>query len=128
MLQISTAKIKKIYDVNIDGHHYKVRKMGAGERLAVAQAYKRIDALSKKKQNTEAETNELMALSKEVFDTMISVFDDQQGGKVRDKFFNEADDVVIGEVMRQIYEMQNEGTEAISSSGSETSESPEQAK
>ena len=108
MLQINTNEMRKVYDVEIDGHHYKVRKLGAGERLQVSQAYRRIDTLSKKKTLTEAETNEAMKQSEFVYSTMISVFDDQQEGKIRDKFFNEADDYVVGQVMRQVFELQNE--------------------
>ena len=125
MLQINTNELRKVYDVEIDGHHYKIRKLGAGERLRVAQAYRRIDTLSKKKTLTEAEQNESMKLSEDVFSTMISVFDDQQGGKVRDKFFDEADDHVVGEVMKQVFELQNEGRQATTTAPAEAGTSTE---
>lgn len=119
MLQINTNELRKVYDVELDGHHYKIRKLGAGERLRVAQAYRRIEELTKKPQLGEQEQDESMKLSEDVFNTMISVFDDQEGGKKRDKFFNEADDFVVGEVMKQIFELQNEGNKTTTTTPAE---------
>lgn len=121
MLQINTNEHRKVYDVQIDGHHYKIRKLGAGERLRIAQAYRRINTLGKKKDLTEAEQTESMELSEDVYNTMTKVFDDQEGGAVRDKFFDEADDEVVGKVMEQVFELQNERTQATEATATETS-------
>lgn len=121
MLQINTNELRKVYDVEIDGHHYKIRKLGAGERLRIAQAYRRIEELGKKKEMTEAEQGESMRLSEDVYKSMINVFDDQQGGKVRDEFFDQADDTVVGEVMKQIFELQNERNTATEATTTEAS-------
>jgi hypothetical protein len=110
MLSINTATQRKVYDVEIDGHHYKVRKMGAGERLSIGQAYKRLDTLNKLDKLSEAQESETVELSAQIFKTMAAIFDDQQDGKVRDKLFSEADDDVIQMIFKQVFEMQNANT------------------
>lgn len=83
MKQINTATLGVRKKVEIDGHLYVVRKMGAGESLALNQTQRRLEALSKKekaKTITESEQNELLSIGSGFIDAMTSLFDDSEGG------------------------------------------------
>lgn len=84
MKQISTATLGGRKRVEIDGHGYTVRKIGAGEALALNQAQRRMDELNKKekaKTITDEEMDEQLRLLNKFIDAMTALYDDGEGGK-----------------------------------------------
>lgn len=82
MKQISTATLGGRRKVEIDGHGYTVRKMGAGESLALSQTQRRLLELGKKEPSalTDSETEEIEQLGSKFIDAITALFDDGEGG------------------------------------------------
>lgn len=111
MKQINTATLGGRKKVEIDGHPYTVRRIGAGESLALNQTQRRLEVLAKKEEGgirlqellkkeedgsiseqellelprlkpiTEDEKDELLRLGSKFIDAMTSLFEDGVGGK-----------------------------------------------
>lgn len=85
MLEINTSELKGRVKVKIDGHEYTVRKLGAGEELALSQLLREADVLAKKEEKsqkdkslsiTEDEQKRGIEMMEQYFDTMVGLFDD----------------------------------------------------
>lgn len=108
MKQISTAKLGGRKKVEIDGHAFSVRKMGAGESLALSQSQRRIEVLAKKEEAgtiTEAEKDEFLKLGSSFIDAMASLYDDGVGGKKAQELIRSLSPEELAEMNKQIWEV-----------------------
>jgi hypothetical protein len=84
MLQIKTNQLKARKKVLIDDHEYTVRRLGAGEELALSQAYREMKKLEKKakaEKSTDADDDKALELANKVFNVLAGTFDDGGDGR-----------------------------------------------
>lgn len=107
MKTISLNKLESRKHVQIDGHYYIVRKMGAGDTLAVSQMMRELDKLAKKEQEsslTDEELKRVTEIENESLAIKARCFDDQEDGSKAMQLVRSLSDDEMGELMRQIFE------------------------
>lgn len=84
MLEIQTAKLSSRKRVLIDGTEFTVRKLGAGDELALSQIIRRTQELLKKAEKnndlTDKEQADLLDMHKQSLAIYASTFDDGGDG------------------------------------------------
>lgn len=84
MLEIRTANLKTRKRVLIDDHEYVVRRLGAGDELALSQIIRQTEALIKKAQKvgklTEAEDRQFADMQEKSLKIYAGTFDDGGDG------------------------------------------------
>lgn len=117
MLEITTSNLKTRKKVEIDGHPYTVRKLGAGEQLALNQMLRKAKALEQKLNDGDSsEQDELAAekLSEKMVTILAGLFDDGgDGGKSR-ALVSSLGDIEIAELFAQIFPEGNNDAPEIS--------------
>lgn len=84
MLEINTNKLSQRKHVEIDGHYYIVRKMGAGDQLTISQYLRELEILSQKEKRTplsKEEVQRVAQIEKASLEISARCFDDQEDGK-----------------------------------------------
>lgn len=79
MLQINTSTLKSRKKVEIDGHGYSVRRLGAGEQLTLSQQMRELKSLRSSESDEDAQKVE--QISRDVLNLMANCFDDGVSGK-----------------------------------------------
>lgn len=114
MLQLSTNKLSQRKNVEIDGHHYIVRRMGAGDQLSVSQYMRELSALGKKEQNQELSQKELDRVAEielEALQISARCFDDQGDGTKSLALVKSLTPEELTELMSQIFDEPKTTTE-----------------
>lgn len=117
MKQINTASLGERPKLEIDGHLYTVRKMGAGESLASSQMQRRLEVLAKKEEAktiTEEEKDEVLSLGSAFIDMMASFYDDGEDGSRSKKLISGLSQDEITALYEKVWEkpQENNGTKA----------------
>lgn len=106
MLQITTNKLSQRKHVEIDGHYYIVRRMGAGDQLSVSQYMRELEALAKKEKKEPLSEDELKRVS-EIEKTALEIsarcFDDQEDGEKSRQLVYSLTPEELAELMKQIF-------------------------
>lgn len=107
-LSIRTNQLSTRKQVEIDGHHYTVRKMGNIEQLDMSQYFRRLKKLSEleaKNDNklTAAQTRELDDLSSKMANMFVALFDDGGDQSKSRALVASLSDVEIGLLLAQIF-------------------------
>lgn len=113
MLEIRTNELSSRKSVLIDGHGYKVRRLGAGEELTLNQTIRRLEALDKKEkanQLTEKEAEEVMKHGQNMLDIMASCFDDGMGGVKSKALVQSLSGNDLKAIHDKIFAQENSGT------------------
>lgn len=106
MLQINTSSLNSRKNVEIDGHPYVVRQMGAGEELTYRQLMRTLEKLAKKEETTpltEEELIEIDEITSSIMDTMAGCFDDGGDGSRSKKLVASLSEGELTELMSQIF-------------------------
>lgn len=107
MQQISTNKLSGRKHVEIDGHYYIVRKMGAGDQLTLSQCMRELDFLAKKENSktglTEEDNSRLAEIERISLDLTVRCFDDQEDGTKAKKLIESLTPDEITEIMDRIF-------------------------
>lgn len=107
MLQLSTNKLSQRKNVEIDGHHYIVRRMGAGDQLTVNQYMRELTVLGKKEQKEELNQEELdrvAEIESEALKISARCFDDQGDGTKSLALVKSLTPEELSELMSQIFD------------------------
>ena len=107
MLEISTAKTRQVKRVNIDGHVYSVRKLGAGEQLTMSQYMRKITKVDARikagEMLTDAEEEQAEKYSTDLLDILASCFDDGGDGSKAKGLVNSLAPDELQEVIAEIF-------------------------
>lgn len=117
MLEITTSQLKARKKVEIDGHPYVVRKLGAGEQLALNQLLRKAKALGQKLSDGEnAEQDEIEAenLSEKMVSILVGLFDDGGDGSKSRALVSSLNETEMAELFAQIFPEDNNETPAVS--------------
>lgn len=115
-LSFKTNQLKARKQVEIDGHHYTVRRMGNIEQLEMSANMRRLNKLAKKEKSsklTDKELSEVEGISSELADMMIALFDDHGDQSKSRSLVRSLTDEEISELMDQIFSSKEDsnGTE-----------------
>lgn len=117
MLEISTNQLKARKKVEIDGHPYIVRKLGAGEQLAINQLLRKAKALGQKLEDGQpSDQDELEAenLSEKMVSILVGLFDDGGDGSKSRTLVSSLNETEIAELFLQIFPEDSNGTAEVS--------------
>jgi hypothetical protein len=107
MLQISTNRLSQRKNVEIDGHHYIVRRMGAGDQLSISQYMRELTALSKKETDnklTKQDQDRVAEIELEALKISARCFDDQGDGTKALELVKSLSPDELTEMMQQIFD------------------------
>lgn len=113
MLQIDTSKYdkKRWHDIEVGGHHFKFRELGAGEMLQYTQKAERAMTLSGKDKLSDTQSKELANIAKDLIKQALEMFKDPSNkGKV-DKIVGQYDALslfnIVNDIRRQLKDGQD---------------------
>lgn len=110
MLQINTNELSQRKKVEIDGHIYIVRRMGAGDQLSVSQYLRELDILAEKEKRTkltEKENKRVSEIENASLEITAHCFDDQEDGSKSLALVKNLSQDEIAELFNQIFEEEN---------------------
>lgn len=113
MLQINTKQLKSRKQVEIDGHPYTVRRIGAGEELTLSQGMRLLEKLAKKEKDSELSESEYAEIDQMTVDTielMAGCFDDGGDGSKSRQLVRSLSEAELTLMMQQIFK--DEGSDA----------------
>jgi hypothetical protein len=112
VLQISTNKLSQRKHVEIDGHYYIVRRIGAGDQLTFSQYMRELEVLDKKEKSgnklTESEIKRVTEIEAAALDISAGCFDDQGDGSKSKELVRNLSSDELAEIMRQVFDEQPE--------------------
>lgn len=76
MLQISTSNLKDRKKVEIDGHPYTVRRLGAGEQLTLNQLLRQSKKLEELSKTSDIDQTKFDSISSKIMELFTGLFDD----------------------------------------------------
>lgn len=117
MLEISTNQLKARKKVEIDGHPYIVRKLGAGEQLAINQLLRKATALGQKFEDgksTEQDEIEAENISERMVSILVGLFDDGGDGSKARTLVSSLNENEVRELFVQIFPEDNNETPEVS--------------
>lgn len=106
MLEISTNTLKARKRVEIDGQPYTVRKLGAGEQLAINQLLreaKKLEATITDDSVTDEQEAEIEQISQKIMSTFAGLFDDGGDGSKSRALISSLNEDEIQEMFVQIF-------------------------
>lgn len=106
MLEISTSQLKARKKVEIDGHPYTVRKIGAGEQLAINQLLRKAKSLEQRLtdgKSTEQDEAEAESLSEKMITILVGLFDDGGDGSKSKTLVSSLNETEMAELFTQIF-------------------------
>ena len=117
MLEISTAKSRQIKRVNIDGHVYSVRKLGAGEQLTMSQYMRKITKFDSRIKAgeilTDAEEEQAEKYSSDLLNILASCFDDGGDGSKAKELVNSLTADELASIVEEIFKEDEKQPNAI---------------
>lgn len=105
MLEISTSALKTRKKVQIDGHGYTVRRLGAGEQLTLNQMLREAKKLEAGLKDSPDDALEAKAeeLSQKMIDVFAGLFDDGGDGSKSKALIASLNEFEIQELFIQIF-------------------------
>lgn len=97
-LTISTKDLKSRKNVEIDGHHYIVRRFGAGEQLSLNQLLREAN-----KVQDSGDEDKALSIFGQVIDIFAGVFDDGGDGSKSRELISRLSQEEIEELFKQIF-------------------------
>ena len=112
MREISTNKLSNRKNVLIDGHHYIVRRMGAGDKLTVNQCMRELLTLQKKETSkaglSEQDLKRIQEIEALALDITARSFDDREDGTRAKKLIKSLSEEDLGEIMAEVFKDESE--------------------
>ncbi len=112
MRSISTNKLSQRKHVEVDGHYYIVRRIGAGDQLTFSQYMRELEKLDKIEKSgnklTKAETRRVLEIEASALDISAGCFDDQGDGSKSKELVRNLSSDELAELMKQIFDEQPE--------------------
>lgn len=106
MRQISTNKLGSRKHVEIDGHYFIVRRMGAGDQLTISQYMRELQVMAKKEQSktlSDEDYKRIGEIEQAVLDISARCFDDQGDGSKSKELIKSLTQEELTEVMETIF-------------------------
>ena len=102
---ILNTKKKPVKNIEIDGHGYKVRELGAGEMLRLGQVQRKMNKLKdidmeKMDDNQQSQMFDALAV---MIDTIKGAFDDGKDGVETNKLIDRLDPEDLGLLLEQVF-------------------------
>lgn len=117
MLQINTNKLDNRKHVEIDGHYYIVRRMGAGDQLSISQYMRELKSLSGKEEKgslTDDELNRVALIEEQALKITARCFDDQGDGEKSRQLVSSLAPDELAELMGKIFDAKPEAQPELS--------------
>lgn len=115
MQQISTNKLASRKHVEIDGHYYIVKRMGAGDQLTLSQCMRELETLAKKEKTSElslSDKQKVADIEKLTLEISSRCFDDQEDGGKSLALVKSLSQDELTEIMDEIFNGTKEEPEA----------------
>lgn len=107
MLNINTNNLSQRKHVEIDGHYYIVRRMGAGDQLSISGYMRELEKLSVKEKSsklTDAELKKVAEIENASLEIAARCFDDQEDGNKSLALVKALTPEELQELMSQIFD------------------------